>query len=43
MKRLLAVLSVALVAASCQEGRTVVSNPTTPSLETPPAPPLLPA
>ena len=38
MKRLLAVLSFSLVAASCQQGHTVVSNPivSTPVLETPP-------
>ena len=45
MKRLLAVLSFCLVAASCQEGHTVVSNPIVPNppiLETPPKPPLYP-
>ena len=45
MKRLLAVLSFCLVAASCQEGPTVVSNPIAPNpsiLETPPKPPLYP-
>ena len=46
MKRLLAVLSFCLVAGSCQEGHTVVSNPMAsnpPILETPPKPPILPA
>ena len=45
MKRLLAVLSFCLVAASCQEGHTVVSNPIVPNppiLETPPKPPIYP-
>jgi hypothetical protein len=45
MKRLLAVLSFCLVAASCQEGRTVVSNPIGPNppiLATPPKPPVYP-
>ena len=45
MKRLLAVLSFCLVAASCQEGHTAVSNPIVPSppiLETPPKPPIYP-
>jgi hypothetical protein len=45
MRRLLAVLSFCLVAASCREGHTVVSNPIVPSppiLETPPKPPLYP-
>ena len=45
MKRLLAVLSFCLVAASCQEGHPVVSNPivpTPPILETPPKPPMYP-
>ena len=45
MKRLLAVLSFCLVAASCQEGRTVVPNPivpTPPIRETPPQPRLYP-
>ena len=45
MKRLLAVLSFCLVAASCREAHTVVSNPIAPSppiLETPPKPPLYP-
>lgn len=42
MKRLLAVLSFALVAASCQEAQTVVPNPIAPSLERPPTPPLYP-
>jgi len=45
MKRLLAVLSFCLVAASCQEGHTVGSNPVVsspPILETPPKPPLYP-
>ncbi len=45
MKRLLAVLSLCLVAASCQEGRTVVSNPigpTPPILQPPPKPPMYP-
>ena len=45
MKRLLAVLSFSLVAASCQEGHTVVSNPIAPNppiLETPPKPPIYP-
>ena len=44
MKRLLAVLSFCLVAASCQDG-PVVSNPIAPKppiLETPPKPPLYP-
>ena len=36
MKRLLAVLSFSLVAASCHEGRTAVANPIAPSIETPP-------
>jgi hypothetical protein len=38
MKRLLAVLSFCLVAASCQEGHTVVSNPIAPTLESPKPP-----
>ena len=45
MKRLLAVLSFCLVAASCQEGQTVVANPvasTPPILGTPPKPPIYP-
>src|SRR5688572_24992945 len=45
MKRLLAVLSFCLVAASCQEGHAVVPNPIAPSpptLETAPKPPLYP-
>jgi hypothetical protein len=45
MKRLLAVLSFCLVAASCREGHTVASNPigpTPPIVETPPKPPLYP-
>ena len=45
MKRLLAVLFFCLVAASCQEGRTVVSNPIAPNpptLETRPKPPIYP-
>ena len=46
MKRLLAVLSFCLIAASCQEGHTVVSNPIVPNppiLETPPKPPIYPS
>jgi hypothetical protein len=45
MKRLLAVLSFCLVAASCQDGHTVVSNPIAanpPILATPPKPPTYP-
>ncbi len=45
MKRVLTVLSFCLVAASCQDSRTVGSNPigpTPPILETPPKPPLYP-
>ena len=44
MKRLLAALSLSLVAASCQEDRAVVSNPTgpTPIVAPPPNPPLYP-
>ena len=45
MKLLLAVLSFCLVAASCQEDHTVVSNPIVsnpPILETPPTRPLYP-
>ena len=45
MKRLLAVLSFCMVAASCEEGRTVVSNPIAPSppiTVTPPKPPTYP-
>ena len=42
MKRLLAVMSFALVAASCQEGRTVAGNPIAPSVETAPNAPLYP-
>jgi hypothetical protein len=45
MKRLLAVLSFCLVAASCQEGHTVVSNPIAPNppiVVTPPKPPIYP-
>ena len=45
MKRLLAVLSFCLVAASCHEGHTVVPNPigpTPPIGATPPRPPLYP-
>jgi hypothetical protein len=45
MKRLLAVLSFCLVAASCQEGHAVVPNPIAPSplsFETAPKPPLYP-
>jgi hypothetical protein len=44
MKRLLAVLSFCLVAASCQEGHTVVSNPivSNPPIPTPPKPPIYP-
>ncbi len=45
MKRLLAVLSFCLVAPSCQEGHTAVSNPIAPNppiLETPPKPPIYP-
>ena len=47
MKLLLAVLSFCLVAASCQEGRTAVSNPISPTPPTPatppkPSPPLYP-
>ena len=44
MKRLLAVLSFCLVAASCQEGHTVVSNPIVPNppILTPPKPPIYP-
>lgn len=36
MKHLLAVLSISLVASSCQEARTGVSNPIAPSMEPPP-------
>ena len=39
MKRLLSVLSLCVIAASCEEGRTVVSNPIAPS---PPIPVMLP-
>jgi hypothetical protein len=45
MKRLLAVLFFCVVAASCQEGRTVVSNPIAPNPPipaTPPKPPTYP-
>src|SRR6187399_3206822 len=45
MKHLLAVLSFCLVAASCQDSHTVVSNPIVPNPpipETPPKPPLYP-
>jgi hypothetical protein len=45
MKRLLAVLSFCLVAASCDEGHTVVPSPIVPSppiVATPPKPPLYP-
>ena len=43
MKRLLAVLSFCVVAASCEDGRTVVSNPIAPSPPiTPPKPPTYP-
>jgi hypothetical protein len=44
MKRLLAVLSICLVAASCQEGHTVVSNPIgpTPPIVAAPPPPIYP-
>jgi hypothetical protein len=45
MKRLLAVLSLCVIAASCEEGRTVVSNPIAPSPPipvTPPRPPTYP-
>jgi hypothetical protein len=45
MKRLLAVLSFCLVAASCQEDHTVVTNPIGPNPpipETPPKPPIYP-
>ena len=45
MKRLLAVLSFCMVAASCEEGRTVLSNPiasSPPIPVTPPKPPTYP-
>jgi|SRR6185295_9581952 len=45
MKRLPAILSFCLVAASCRGGHTVVSNPIAPNppiLEAPPKPPLYP-
>ena len=42
MRRLLAVLSFSLVAASCQDAQTVVPNPVAPSLERPQSPPLYP-